>query len=143
MAAALAAVAARGLPAAPAPRVLFVLGQGGGALQLAGRGTNADAFIRLAGGANAFGEAEGYTAITPEAVVAAAPHVILVLERTVEVAGGLDALLGRADLALTPAARERRVVVLPDAALNFGPSLGAFVAQFAGALNAAYAPAAR
>ena len=138
----LAAVAARVAAAPERPRVLFVLGQGGGALQLAGRDTNADTFIRLAGGANAFPAAEGYTAITPEAVVEAAPDVILLLERTVQVAGGLDALLGRADLQLTPAAREGRVVVLPDAALAFGPSLGAFAERFARALHPETTPSA-
>lgn len=134
----LAAVARRVAATTDRPRVLFVLGQGG-PLQLAGRDTNADTFIRLAGGENAFGEAEGYTAITPEAVVAAAPDVVFALERTVEVAGGRDAFLERAGLALTPGAR---LVVLPDAALNFGPSLGRFVAEFARALHPAVSGAA-
>src|SRR5690606_9168720 len=49
------------------PRVLFVLGQGPGVVSLAGTGTQADTFIRLAGGENAFGAVEGYKPMTPEA----------------------------------------------------------------------------
>ncbi|HLA64249.1 MAG TPA: ABC transporter substrate-binding protein [Rhodothermales bacterium] len=141
MGARLDAVGRRLVAVADRPRVLFVLGQGGGALQISGTGTHADAFIRLAGGENALTGVEGYTAITPEAVAAAAPDVVLVLSRTVQTLGGTEALIGRADLGLTPAAQNSRVVVMPDAALNFGPSLGWFVAQFAGALHPVETPA--
>lgn len=123
------------------PRVLFVLGQGGGTISLSGTGTNADTFIRLAGGANAFAEVEGYKPMTAESVVEAAPDVIFMLGRTAGAVGGVDAFAARPEVAATPAARNGRIVVLPDAALNFGPSLGRFVLDFARVLHSENPPA--
>lgn len=113
------------------PRVLFVLGQGGGTLSLAGTDTDADTFIRLAGGTNAFAPAEGYKPITSEAMVEAQPDVIFMLGRTAEAVGGAEAFAQRPDVTSTPAAQNDRILVLPDAALNFGPSLGERVLSFA------------
>jgi iron complex transport system substrate-binding protein len=117
------------------PSVLFALGQGGGTLSIAGTGTNADTFIRLAGGENAFGTVEGYKPMTPEALVDAAPEVIFMMERTADAIGGVEAFAARPDVAGTPAAQGDRIVVLPDAALSFGPSLGQFVLDFAQTLH--------
>ncbi len=117
-------------PDLPRPRVLFVQGQGGGALGIAGQGTNADALIRLAGAENAFAAVEGYRPMTSEAVVEARPDAIVLTRRTAEVAGGVDALLRRPELALTQTLHGGRIIVLPDAALAFGPSLGDAVLDF-------------
>ena len=106
------------------PRVLFVQGQGPGMIGLAGSNTNADAFIRLAGGTNALAAADGYKPMTPEAVAEAAPEVIVMTGRTAGVAGGPEAFLQRPGVALTPAARSGRVIVVPDEAMSFGPALG-------------------
>ena len=111
------------------------LRQGGGTVSLSGTGTNADTFIRLAGGDNAFGEVEGYKPMTSESLVDAAPAVIFMLERTAGAVGGAEAFAQRTDVAGTPAAQNGRIVVLPDAALNFGPSLGRFVLDFARTLH--------
>lgn len=117
------------------PSVLFVLGQGGGTVNLSGTGTNADTFIRLAGGDNAFAEVEGYKPMTSEALVDAAPEVIFMLARTAGAVGGVEAFAQRPDVAGTPAAQNGRIVVLPDPALNFGPSLGRSVLDFARTLH--------
>jgi iron complex transport system substrate-binding protein len=117
------------------PRVLFVLGQGGGTVSLSGSGTQADAFIRLAGGENAFGAVEGYKPMTPEALVEAAPDVVFMLGRTAEALGGAEAFARQPSLSATPAAQSGRIVVLPDHALNFGPGLGAHVLDFARMLH--------
>jgi len=117
------------------PRVLFVLGQGGGTVSLSGTGTQADAFIRLAGGENAFGTVEGYKPMTPEALVEAAPDVVFMLGRTAEAVGGAEAFAQQPALAATPAAQNGRIVVLPDHALNFGPGLGAHVLDFVRTLH--------
>jgi iron complex transport system substrate-binding protein len=117
------------------PSVLFVLGQGGGTLSVAGTGTNADTFIRLAGGENAFGAVEGYKPMTAEALVDAAPDVLFMMGRTAAAIGGVEAFAARPEVAGTPAAQHGRIVVLPDAALSFGPSLGRFVLDFARTLH--------
>jgi iron complex transport system substrate-binding protein len=120
------------------PRVLLVLDQEGrGRIMLAGRDTNADTFIRLAGGENAFGEVPGYQPLAAEALIEAQPEVIIMLEQTAAQIGGPDAFRQRPEVAATPAAQNGRIIVLPNAALNFGPGLGRFVLDFARELHGA------
>lgn len=118
------------------PRVLFVQAQAPGVVGLAGRGTNAHEFIQLAGGANVLADHDGYRNMTPEAVAEAAPEVIVLTERTLGEAGGANAFLARPGVAQTPAAQARRLIVVPDAAMNFGPSFGAAVLDLAAQLRA-------
>lgn len=107
------------------PKVLFIYARGGGTVNVAGQGTAADAMITLAGGANAVSGYTGYKPITAEAVVAAAPDVILIPSRGLESIGGIDGLLSQPGLAATPAGKSRRVVALDDLLLlGFGPRLG-------------------
>lgn len=110
--------------ASSAPRVLFIYARAG-TLAVAGRDTAADAMIRLAGGRNAVADVEGFKPMTSEAVVAAAPDVLLMLNRGVDSAGGAAAIWAQPGLALTPAAAQRRLVVMDDLyLLGFGPRLG-------------------
>lgn len=105
------------------PRALSFLTFGqGGAPQAAGRMTAADGIIRLAGGVNVFDAWSGYKPMTPEATVAAAPEVIMLGTQTIETIGGVDKILADPALALTPAAKQRRVASA-DALmlLGFGP----------------------
>ena len=108
------------------PRVLFLYARGLGTLYVSGTGTAADAMIRLAGGVNAVNEYEDFKPFTPEAVVAAAPEVLLMLSRGLDSLGGIEGLLKLPGIALTEAARQRRVVAMDDLYLSsFGPRLGA------------------
>ncbi len=118
------------------PRVLFVQAQAPGVTGLAGRGTNADAFVRLAGGRNVLAGHQGYKNMTPEAVADAAPDVIVMTARTLAESGGEATFLGRPGVAQTPAARAHRLIVVPDAAMTFGPSLGAAILDLAARLHA-------
>lgn len=113
-------------------RVLFALGQNGGNLTFAGRNTNADALIRLAGGENVFADVEGYKPMGAEAIIQASPDVVLLLQRTVDAFGGVEGIAARPEMRGT----NPRFIVLPDAALSFGPSLGTFVLDFARRLHA-------
>lgn len=107
------------------PKVLFIYARGGGTMNVAGRDTSAEAIIELAGGKNAVDGYEGYKPLTAEGAVAAAPDFILVSTRGLEAAGGIDGLLQQPGLALTPAGKEKRVLVLDDLyLLGFGPRLG-------------------
>ena len=71
------------------PRVFFLLTVGSGIDMSAGRGTAADSLLQLAGAENVMhASLSGYQAITAEAVVAAAPDVILVTQRNFDGLGG-------------------------------------------------------
>lgn len=107
------------------PKVLFIYARGGGTMNVAGRDTSAESIIELAGGKNAVDGYQGYKPLTAEGAVEAAPDFILVSTRGLEAAGGIDGLLQQPGLALTPAGKEKRVVVLDDLyLLGFGPRLG-------------------
>lgn len=108
------------------PRVLFLYARGLGTLYVSGTGTAADAMIRLAGGVNPVTEYADFKPFTPEAVVAAAPDVLLMLARGLDSLGGVEGLLKLPGIALTKAARQRRIVAMDDLYLSsFGPRLGA------------------
>ena len=107
------------------PTVLFLYARGLGTLYVSGTGTAADAMIRLAGGVNAVTEYEDFKPFTSEAVVAAAPEVLLMLERGLDSVGGVEGLLKLPGMALTEAARQQRIVAMDDLYLSgFGPRLG-------------------
>lgn len=106
-------------------KVLFIYARGQGTLNVAGRATGADTIIELAGGVNAVQGYTGYKPLTSEAVIAAAPDVILLLDKGLESIGGSAALWELPGLALTPAGRQRRVISLDGLLLlGFGPRLG-------------------
>ena len=124
----------------PAPRVLFVLSHAANQVQVAGTDTAADAMIRYAGGVNVMSAFSGYKPLAAEAVVAAAPDVIVTTKQGLDALGGMDALLARPGLALTPAGKARRVYG-PDALamLGFGPRLPQAVRELAVVLGTAAA----
>jgi iron complex transport system substrate-binding protein len=124
----------------PPPRVLFVLSHAANQVLVAGSETAADAMIRYAGGVNVMSAFSGYKPLAAEAVVAAAPELILTTQQGLQVLGGMDALLARPGLALTPAGKSRRVYG-PDALalLGFGPRLPQAVRELALALGTAAA----
>lgn len=123
------------------PRVLFVLAHAGGNLQVAGANTAADAMIRLAGGVNAMQGIEAYRPLTAEAVIAAAPEVVLLTTEGLRSAGGAHALWQKPGLALTPAAEKHHLVSLDNLyLLGFGPRLPQAVSELAQALRSGGAP---
>jgi iron complex transport system substrate-binding protein len=124
------AIAAKPLGAAGAPpRVLFVLNHTGNQALAAGQQTAADAMIRYAGARNAMQGFDHYKPLTAEALVAAAPDVVLISDEGLAAAGGRAALLGAPGFGATPAGRAQRLVSL-DALflLGFGPRLPQAVA---------------
>lgn len=120
------------------PSVLFVMNAGRGAPMGAGEGTAAEGIIALAGGRNAITGYRGYKPLAPEAVVAAAPDVILAMRETVDAAGGAKALLELPELRQTPAARAGRLVAMDGLLLlGFGPRTPQAVRTLATELQAA------
>ena len=121
------------------PRVLFLLSVGnGGAPMTGGRETASDGIIRLAGGENAVNGFEGYKPVSPEAIVEAAPDIVLVTSRSLRLLGGLEKLLAMPSIAATPAGKARRVVTMDGLLmLGFGPRIGEAVITLAQRLHPA------
>lgn len=111
------------------PKVLFVLSHGPSP-QVAGAQTAAHAMLGFAGLRNAMAEPggpsvlNGYRPMTSEALVNAAPDVIVTTTQGIEAIGGVDKFWARPGLTLTPA-YQRRALVAMDALLliGFGPRL--------------------
>ncbi|MCL3883378.1 ABC transporter substrate-binding protein [Marivita sp. GX14005] len=116
-------------------RVLFVLSAQGGRLLAAGRGTEAAAVIEMAGAVNALKTFEGYKPVGDEAVIAAAPDVILMMTRGGQVMIEYDALFALPAIAATPAGRTRAVIRMGGQyLLGFGPRTPEAVHDLADAL---------
>lgn len=96
------------------PRVLIVIARGAGSLSVSGSNTAADEMVRLAGGTNAVTDYEGYKPLTAEAVVNAAPDVVLFPTRGLESIGGIEGALNLSGIRQTAAGMSRRIVALDD-----------------------------
>lgn len=103
-------------------RVLFILSTNGGRILASGTGTAADGIIKMAGAVNALVEFEGYKPVTDEAVSAAAPDVILMMDRRGDHATSNEELLALPAITTTPAAKTQSVVRMDGLyLLGFGP----------------------
>lgn len=128
-----AAQAIAGCLRGQAPPAIFLFARGGGNVAAAGRETAAQALLELAGVRNAFGAAyAGYRPVAAEAVIAAAPHLLITTHHAMQTMGGIEGALALPGIAQTPAGKARRVIVLDDLlALGFGPRLGEAVRALA------------
>ncbi len=109
------------------PRVAFLYVRGAPVQMIGGKNTRADTMIAAAGGRDAGSEIgiEGFRPITAEALVSAAPDVILVPTLGLQSVGGIEGLLRIPGVAQTPAGRNRRVLDYDDALLlGLGPRTG-------------------
>ena len=118
------------------PRVLFLISAASGSLMAAGTGTSADAIIVLARGTNAVAGFAGYKPVNAEAMIAAAPDMLLLPSHAVAEPGRLEAILSDPALAATPAVRNQQVVVIDSLLLlGFGPRTPQAVMELARALH--------
>ena len=102
-------------------KVLFLLSFTNQRPMVAGGATAADGIIHLAGAANAMTGYEGYKLVNDEAIIAAKPDAVLVMQRD---SHRLDAetVFKHPAFALTPAARDKRFVSRNGLyLLGFGP----------------------
>jgi iron complex transport system substrate-binding protein len=103
-------------------RVLFILSLTGGRIMAGGEGTEAEGIILLSGGVNAGTGFQGYKPMTDEAVIAAAPDVILMMDREGDMAVADAEALAHPALAETPAGRAGALVRMDGMLmLGFGP----------------------
>ncbi|MEM6374190.1 MAG: ABC transporter substrate-binding protein, partial [Pseudomonadota bacterium] len=118
-------------------RVMFILSTQGGRILASGTGTGANGIIEMAGGVNAVSSFEGYKPLSDEAASAAAPDVILMMNRNGDHASTDAELFGLPALSVTPAAATRNVVRMDGLfMLGFGPR----TAKAVTALNRALYP---
>ena len=132
--------AADAVAAAGRPKVLALYLRGPNVQLVFGAGSGIDAVIEAAGGTD-LGTAMGVVdnaELSMEAVVAAAPDVLLVTTTGLESVGGIDGLLATPGIDQTPAAQQRRVVAFEDQYLyGLGPRTGALVADLVTAFHPA------
>lgn len=103
-------------------RVLFVLSLQGGRVMAGGADSSAEGIIALAGGVNAARGFSGYKSMTDEAVLTAAPDVILMMDREGDLAISDADVLAQPALAATPAAKAGAILRMDGMLLlGFGP----------------------
>lgn len=103
-------------------RIMFVLTARGGRYLISGTGTAADGIIRMAGGINAVSQYEGYKPLTDEAMSAAKPDIILLMQRTGQHQITDEDLANQPAIAITPAGQSKNFVRMDGMyMLGFGP----------------------
>ncbi|WP_145600709.1 heme/hemin ABC transporter substrate-binding protein [Yersinia frederiksenii] len=111
-------------------KVLFVMSHGGLTPMAAGQNTAADAMIRAAGGNNAMQGFSRYRPLSQEGVIASAPDLLLITRDGVRALGGNDGIWKLPGMALTPAGKNKRLLVIDDMALlGFGLETPQVLAQ--------------
>jgi len=110
---------------ANSPRVAFLYLRGTSAIYLiGGPGSGADSLIESIGGVDvgALSLKHPFNTLTPEALAAANPDVILVMTKGLESVGGVAGLLKLPGVAQTIAGKNARVIDVDDSLLlSFGP----------------------
>ncbi len=113
-------------------RVLFILSFQDGKMLGSGAHTAADGIIRLAGGVNAVDGFSGYKQLSDEAVMAADPDIVLMMDRGGDHSATADQLFAHPALSTTPAGKARRLVRMDGAyLLGFGPRTADAVRELA------------
>lgn len=120
----LAALAAKSESIAEADRrrVLFILSAEGGKILAGGAATSANGIIAMAGGVNVATGFDGYKPMTDEAVLAANPDVILMMDRGGDHSAANSDLFALPALASSSAAKADAVIRMDGLyLLGFGP----------------------
>jgi len=110
---------------ANSPRIAFLYLRGTSSIYLiGGPGSGADSLIESIGGIDvgAVGLKHPFNTLTPEALAAANPDVILVMTKGLESVGGISGLLKLPGVAQTNAGKNAKVIDVDDSLLlSFGP----------------------
>ncbi len=107
----------------PEPRIAFVYSRGPDVMLLFGSEMTTQPVIEAVGGIDvgAASGVVGTVSVTPEALVAASPDVIIITSEGLAALGGIDGILAIPGFAETPAGRDRRILDYPEGdILTFG-----------------------
>ena len=114
------------IPFSAEPGIAFVYSRGPDVMLLFGSEMTTQPLIEAAGGIDV-GAASGVigtVSVTPEALVAAAPDVIIITSEGLQALGGVEGVLDIPGFAETPAGRDRRILDYPEGDfLTFGPRI--------------------
>lgn len=106
------------------------MSHGGLTPMAAGQNTAADAMIRAAGGSNAMQGFSRYRPLSQEGVIASAPDLLLITTDGVKALGSSENIWKLPGMALTPAGKHKRLLVVDDMALlGFGLETPQVLAQ--------------
>ncbi|WP_083638625.1 heme/hemin ABC transporter substrate-binding protein [Rhizobium oryziradicis] len=131
---ALQAAIAKSADQKPKVRVLFILSLQNGRVMAAGNHNHADGILKLAGAENVMADINGYKQVSDEAIIKAAPDVVVMMTGTGGHATDDQTVLSNPAIAATPAGKARRLVRMDGMyLLGFGPR----TADAVTALNAA------
>lgn len=129
------------------PKAVFILAHAPNQIMVAGRETAAHAVLEYAGASNALTAANGgngssgfsgYKPLTPEAMIAAQPDIILVTDQGLKASGGIESVLKLPGVEQTPAGRKRRILSQEAMLmLGFGPRLPSAISQLDSAITRA------
>ncbi|CNI28630.1 heme/hemin ABC transporter substrate-binding protein [Yersinia pekkanenii] len=102
-------------------KALFIMNHAGIPPLAAGKNTPADTLFRAAGLKNAIQEFAGYRPLSQEGIIASAPDLLIITTHSVKSLGGVDNVWLIPGVALTPAGKQQRILVLDDISLlSFG-----------------------
>jgi iron complex transport system substrate-binding protein len=109
-------------------RAVFIYTMGNGPLMVSGSGTGAEALMAAAKVDNAVTGFTDYRPLNAEALAAADPDIVILLDRALERIGGRDGLAAMPGMRESGALRDGRIVVDDESAyIGMGPSIGAAV----------------
>lgn len=97
-------------------RVLFIFNHAGANQMVAGKNTVADTGIRFIGAKNAMENGVRFSPISQEGIVAAKPDLIVMTKSGIEALGSEEKVWALPGVALTPAGKQHRLVVVDDLA---------------------------
>jgi len=110
-----------GIPENERKKAVFLMSLNGGKPMAAGQNTAADSMIRMAGGINPMAALEGYKPASDEALIAAAPEVIVMMDSQ-SGPPKPEVVFDSPALRATPAARDKALVHMDGLyLLGFGP----------------------
>jgi iron complex transport system substrate-binding protein len=109
------------IPAGERKKAVFLMSMNGGKPMAAGQKTAADAMIQLAGGINPMAAVEGYKPASDEALIAAQPEVVVMMN-SASGAPKPEVVFDSPALRSTPAAKNQALVAMDGLyLLGFGP----------------------
>lgn len=114
------------------PRTVFILSMQGGKVMAAGADTAANGILSMAGATNVFSDFTGYKQVADEAMLKAAPEVIVMMDRTGDHAADNSEFLALPALADSPAVRNGNIIRMDgNYMLGFGPRTAQVVRDLA------------
>ena len=117
-------------------KVIFLMSHGGVQPMAAGQKTAADSMITAVGAQNAMNNFTSYRPLSQEGLIYSQPDLVVVSEQGIKSLGGIDKVWELPGLALTPAGKNRAILVVDDTGmLSFSLSTPKVMQQLREALE--------